>query len=378
MTVVAAPPHYPEWRVYPGYRARRLPPEVSDGLVVRRVPILLSDKPTGARARIAYDLSFAIGAMWQAWCAPATDLLVCVAPPILAGLAAVLAARRHRAPLVIIVQDLELQLASQLAILRPGWMLRLAGWIERVVYAEAAAISVISDSFAAYLRSTRVPAHKIHVLPNWVDTQLIRPLPRGAFLSERCGFPSSSQVVLYSGNIGEKQGLDTLVRAAPLLRKHEIHVVLVGDGLAKQALAQLADDLGACNVHFLPLQPRADLPAMLASADVLALVQRPEVVDSVAPSKLLVYMASGRPIVAAANAASEVVYHVTAAKCGVVVPPGDHGALAAAIVAACADKHQRTAWGANARRYAEQYFSRTRVVEQYEQLFRNALASSAR
>jgi colanic acid biosynthesis glycosyl transferase WcaI len=255
-------------------------------------------------------------------------------------------------------------------------MLRLARWVEHVVYAEATAISVISDSFAAYLRSTRVPAHKIHVLPNWVDTEFVRPLPRGAFLAERCGFPPSARVVLYSGNVGEKQGLDTLVRAAPLLRKHEIHVVLVGDGSARQGLAQLAADLGACNVHFLPLQPRADLPAMLASADVLALVQRPEVVDSVAPSKLLMYMASGRPIVAAVNAASEVVQHITAAECGVVVPPGDHAALAEAIVSTMRDEQRRATWGANARRYAEQHYSRTGILVRFERLFRTALASN--
>jgi colanic acid biosynthesis glycosyl transferase WcaI len=236
---------------------------------------------------------------------------------------------------------------------------------------------VISDSFAAYLRSRRVPAPKIHVLPNWVDTELIRPLPRGAFLAEHCGFSPSARVVLYSGNIGEKQGLDALVRAAPLLLEHEVHIVLVGDGSAKQGLAELAGHLGACNVHFLPLQPRGDLPAMLASADVLALVQRPEVVDSVAPSKFLVYMASGRPIVAAANAASEVARHVAAASCGVVVTPDNHAALAEAIASTTRDEQRRATWGANARRYAEQHYSRTGILVRFERLLRTALASNA-
>ena len=138
---------------------------------------------------------------------------------------------------------------------------------------------------------------------------------------------------------------------------------------ARQRLEQLARQLGATNVHFLPLQPRADLPAMLASAAVLALVQRVEVVDSVAPSKLLMYMAAGRPIIAAVSNASEVARHLRAADCGQVVASGDSIALARAILAGCDRQDAVQRWSANARRYAEQHFARTTVLHRYGELF---------
>ncbi|HWE64734.1 MAG TPA: WcaI family glycosyltransferase [Chloroflexota bacterium] len=370
--VVAAPPHYPEWRVQVDYRRAFLPVERHGRVRVQRVPIILTGKPTGARARIVYDLSFALGAFWQGIRSRRVDVVVSVAPPVLAGLAGVLVACRHRAPLVLIVQDLELALAAQLGMLQSGWAVRVARWIERRVFTSAMAISAISDSFGTYLHVNGVPRQRIHVIPNWVDTDFIRPYARDTLLAERCGFPASAPVALYAGNLGEKQGLDILVRAAPLLRDRGIQIVLMGDGSARQRLETLAHAIAATNVHFLALQPRADLPRLLVSADIMVLLQRAEVVDSVAPSKLLAYMASGRPVVAAVNAASEAAHHVREADCGIVLPPGDSIALAQAIADLCAQPMQREAWGRHARHYAERNFSRAEVLERYRQLITQA------
>lgn len=369
--VVAAPPHYPAWRVQKGYRARRFPPLQVGAVAVQRVPIWLAGKPAGARDRIAYDLSFALGALREGLRGPRPDAIVCVAPPLLAGAAAVLLAARYRAPLVLIVQDLELQLAEQLQMMRDSWSFRMARGIETLVFRRAAAVSVISEAFKIYVQEHGAPANRIHVLPNWVDTDFIRPLPRGSYLADRCGVPAGDQIVLYAGNLGEKQGLDVLVRAAPALQSRGIHLVLVGDGSARQELVALARELRVRNVHFLPLQPRAAVPDMLAGADICTLVQRAEVVDSVAPSKLLMYMAGGRAIVASVAPASEAAHQIRAAGCGSVVPPGDLRALADAIIAACAQPGCLTPWGENARRYAEAHFGRRTILEGYARLLRD-------
>ena len=201
-----------------------------DRVTVQRVPIRLTGKPTGTRNRITYDLSFALGALRQGMRGPRPDMVVSMAPPLFAAAAAAAVARRYRIPFLLILQDLELQLAEQLDMMRGHRLLPAAQRLERLIFTQASAISVISDPFKIYALGRGADPRRVHVLPNWVDTDFIRPLPDGSFLADRCGLAPDTRIVLYSGNLGEKQGLDMLVSTAPVLQQRGVHVVLVGDG----------------------------------------------------------------------------------------------------------------------------------------------------
>ncbi len=166
--------------------------------------------------------------------------------------------------------------------------------------------------------------------------------------------------------MGAKQGLETVVDAAAQLMGEGIAITLIGDGQSRAGLEARASALAARNLKFLPLQ--SDLPATLAAADVLVLSQRAQVTDSAAPSKLLTYMASGKPIVATVNESSEAGQLIKVANCGVVVPPEKPALLAEALRELHRHPERHAELGAAGRRHVSEHFDRKVILERWARL----------
>ena len=138
---------------------------------------------------------------------------------------------------------------------------------------------------------------------------------------------------MHTGNMGKKQDLDILLRAAQRLRgEPSIHFYVFGDGAEKDTFLRHKTNMGLANVSHFPLQDRWLVPHMLSGADVVLVTQSPGVVDEVVPSKLITSLGAGAMVVAACAADSEAAGVVHASGGGVVVPPGDDAALAEAIL----------------------------------------------
>jgi len=166
-------------------------------------------------------------------------------------------------------------------------------------------------------------------------------------------------VVLYSGTLSNKQGLLVIPDAAKLLRsRRDITFVVCGDGVMKSELKTAA--AGLANVRFMPLQPAAEVPDLLAGADIHLLPQSPDAADLVLPSKLSGMLASGRPVIAACRAGTEISEIV--AQCGLVVAPENGAELAHAIIVLADDPETRILLGRRARTFAENNFERDAVL----------------
>jgi len=182
-----------------------------------------------------------------------------------------------------------------------------------------------------------------------VDTELIRPLDGRVNLRAALGIAPRVPVLLYSGNMGEKQGLDLLIDTARgFAGQREALFLLCGDGAMRARLESSAQ--GLANVRFIPLQPLSVLNQLLNLADVHLLPQREGAEDLVMPSKLSAIMASGRPVLATARAGSDV--ELAAREGGLVVEPGDRAAFAAALMRLLDDPALRQRLGAAGRRHA--------------------------
>jgi colanic acid biosynthesis glycosyl transferase WcaI len=214
-----------------------------------------------------------------------------------------------------------------------------------------------------------VKAHRRMLFPNWTDTREIFPLDAPGTVREELGISPGSVVALYSGSMGEKHGLESLVQAARLLAgRGDVLFLLCGQGIAHQRLRALSR--GLANIRWLPLQPSERLNALLNAADIHVLPQRPQVADLVMPSKLGGMLASGRPVIAAALPDTQIQKVVS--ECGLVVPPEDPQALASAIERLADDRKLRYILGACARRYAVQYLDKNLVLSRFEQALRAA------
>jgi colanic acid biosynthesis glycosyl transferase WcaI len=372
VTVLTAAPYYPQWRVQEDYRPQRWRREWRDGVEVLRAPQYVPARVSGL-GRLLQECSFDASCLyWWSTCLLERpwDAMVAVCPPMTSGLVPGLLARRLGIPLVIHVQDLQLDAARELGILRQPLLLEVLTWLELRLLRQARKVTTISRSMAARLAAKGVAASRLQVLPNWADLDKVRPGPRLNALRRELGLTSET-VVLYAGNLGEKQGLEVILEAAALTRsKPSIRYLIAGEGAARERIKLRAQDLGLDNVTFLPLQLNSRLPLLLAAADLHLVVQRREAADLVMPSKLTNIMAAGRPFIATAARATELGRVTTESRAGLLVPPEDGRALAQAVLALAQDPGARKEMGIRARRYAEAFWDRERILGQWEELLK--------
>jgi len=252
------------------------------------------------------------------------------------------------------------------ALRKGSWQVRLAHWLELFIYRRMAGIGVIAPGFRTNLIRKGVPKEKIEILPNYIDTAYIQHGPSTNHFRTAHGIPEDAFVVVYSGSVALKQGLQTFVEAAAELRGNpQVRFCLIGEGPYLDELKSLAGRLQLTNIQFMPIQPRATLTRLLAEADVLVVTQTKAVTDIVFPGKLLYYMASGRPILAAVSSESETGTFIAESEVGLVVPPEEPATLASAILRLKADPERAAELGANGKRVCATGFGRANVLARF-------------
>lgn len=349
--VVTAPPYYPAWRVGDGYSAWRYRREEIGGVRVYRCPLWVPRVPSGLK-RIVHLAVFAAACapvmVWQSlsW---RPDVVLVVEPPVFCAPVAWLAARMAGSRAWLHIQDFEVDAAFDLGIVRSRLLARLVPAVERWLMRRFDTVSTISSRMLDRLVDKGIIDARRTLFPNWVDTDHIRPLDVASPMRRELALPQEACVCLYSGNMGEKQGLEILVEAAKsLAHRADVVFVLCGDGAARPRLELMAKGLG--NVRFLPLQPANRLNDLLNMADIHLLPQRHDAADLVMPSKLTSMLASGRPVVATARAGTEIAEVLDV--CGLRVEPEDAASLAQAIMDLADDPERRARLGAAGRQYA--------------------------
>ena len=326
VNVITAYPNYPQGQIYPGYQERRAAWEEVDGVQVLRVPHRV-DRSRSALRRVLSYTSFSIAAVVH-------GLQKIDQPDVIwtyqIGLPGVLISKLRKVPLVHEVQDLwpDWGRAANLG-LRTG-AYRLLERQEQMIYRQAQKIVTITKGFKQELIKKGAEPTKIEIIPNWANDAVFRPVSPDADLAANEGFSGFFNVV-YIGNVGAAQALGVVLGAADLLRESpDIRIVIIGDGVERAKLETRAQEMGLTNVRFLGSRPQNEVANYMALADVLFLhLQRDRVYEITIPSKTYGYLASGRPILAAAE--GELAHLITEYGAGVVCAPENAQALAQAI-----------------------------------------------
>lgn len=346
---------------------------VEGGAVVKR---LWTNSAAHPLARLLAWNLYTAGALLNLRTVRRGDVLFLRTPPLQLGVPALFAKVLRGARVIVNVQDIHPDLAIESGLLKNPAGIRFAKALEKWVYGLADRIVVISDGFARNLRAKGVPAAKLEVLPNWVDTDFLRPGPKDNPVARRNGLDRKF-VVMYSGtiSISSNRALEqALEAAARLAGDREILFAVVGEGLKKRSLEDRAAALGLANVAFLPFVPYPELPDLLASSDVLLVpLDRAKSTLSV-PSKLYTFMAAGRPILGLAAPDSEVAVLLRENDCGLAVAPDDPAAIAAAVRALQGAPDRRRALGANAREYVVRRFAKDGILRSYDALLRSVVS----
>lgn len=357
VTVLTGMPNYPDGIVPHPYRGRWRMTEWLDGIRVVRTGVYPAPN-RGFGKRLLNHTSFALSSLTGLRAVGATDVVVAETPPLFTAAAAVVLSRMLDARLLLNVADLWPESAVQLGMLKNRTAIRAAETIERFAYAFADTVTVPTPGMHSALLARGYGADKVKLLPNAVDVDRFSAAPRDR---------SGPCIALYCGTVGLAQGVGTLLDAAALLARddYRVELVIVGDGAERLDLEARAGRDGLKLVTFAGRVPREEVPERIASADITVMTLRDvPLFEDALPTKLLEYMAAGRPVVAgAAGQAARMIEEVGA---GVACPPEDAEAIAGAIRQLAVDPQLARAMGLRGRRYVEQHLSRATMVNRLE------------
>lgn len=375
VTVYTGFPYYPMWSKWPNDRNRWYQQDCINTVAVRRSYLYVPASPTAVR-RIFHELSFVISASINYLLGPKADCTIIVSPPLFLGIAIVLIAKLKRSKTLFHVQDLQPDAAVDLGMLKKGRFTDFLYFIERLTYRVADRISTISQGMMKKIANKGIEPGKIFIFRNWANDDHIVPLKKNTSYRRDLAL-EGKYVVLYSGNMGVKQGLNVLLDVANLLRDiSAIVFLIVGDGGEKQELQRKAAKLELKNMIFLPVQPYDRLGELLATADLSVIPQKKGVNDIVLPSKLGNIMASWRPLIVAAPANSELGQIVSESESGLLVEPEDPRQLADAIMRLYRLPQECDNMARNGRHYMEKHLGRQVVLEEFANQLELMLKSS--
>jgi glycosyltransferase involved in cell wall biosynthesis len=327
VTVISEFPNHPFGVVPARYRRHLVDDDRSNGYRVLRVWAKASEEKT-QRTRLAFYLSYSALATAMAPLTGRADVVFATSPPLFTALAGSALAKLKRARFVLDVRDLWPAAAEALnQISSTGVMRRSAASAERFLYRDASAVVAVTRSFCDHIDRFRDRPPESALIANGTLEMFFVAMPDD---TARAGLGANGgYLVTFAGTHGIAQALPSVLDAAALTG-NGVEFAFVGEGPMKPFLQERAAELALTNVHFHDQVPMVESPRILASSDALLVpLSAHPTFEQFVPSKLIDYMAVGRPVVlAAAGEAARILTHAGA---GIVVPPEDPQALADGI-----------------------------------------------
>jgi glycosyltransferase involved in cell wall biosynthesis len=367
VTVLTGFPNYPSGKIYPGYHIRLIQREILNDIPVVRVPLYPEHSLSGLW-RILNYVSFALASSILGFFVTSKpDVIFVYHPPLTIGLPAFVLSRLWGVPFVYQIQDMWPETLRATGMMKNARLLRWVGRFARWIYKKAHTILVISPGFRRNLIDKGVPEPKIRVVSNWIDTGVYKAIDCDHELAEKLGLYERFNI-MYAGNMGEAQGLETVLEAAALLSDIQaVQFVLFGEGTALPRLKRFVEEKDLKNVRFMGRYPHQTMPSLYALADILLVHLKDDPLFRITiPSKTLAYLASGKPIIVAAT--GDVADMINSAGAGIACPPGDPQALAESV------RHlyqmtaeQRWALGERGRQIATREYDRDILIPKIEQ-----------
>jgi glycosyltransferase involved in cell wall biosynthesis len=323
--------------------------------------------------RASNYFTYLIGAVRAALSSSRPDIVICMTDPPFIGAAAEIVARRFRAPLLVISQDVFPEIAVKLGRLSNPILV----WFLRVVIAShlrfADRVVVIGETMKKRVVAKGVDPSRIRVISNWGDAERVTPQPHDNPWAREHDLVGKF-VVMHFGNVGHAQDLDTLIRASTLLRDlTNLVIPIIGSGARLQELTELAATLEADQVRFLPWQDYERRAEPISAANVHVVGLADGLAGYIVPSRMWGVLAAGRPVIAAAEDDSETAATVRQTGCGIVVPPGRPLQLAQAIRACHDGVYDLEDMGRRAREYAAAETDRSIAVGRYRVVLQEIL-----
>lgn len=361
-------PNYPGGKIYPGYKIKLCTKETIDDIMITRV-VLFPSHDRNAMKRALNYLSFFVSALvYGLFFARKPSVIYAYHPPLTVGMAAILIRLIRRVPVVCDIQDLWPDTLRATGMLSNKLVLNFISIICKWVYRNSNEIVVLSPGFKTRLMERGVPSDKIHLIFNWSSEISVSRFDGKVYLQK---MKRPLFHVLFAGNIGKAQSLDSVVHAAKLIAPHDnqIHITFVGDGVDLIRIKQVAGNLELNNVSFIPRVPMNEVGCLLEEADALLVhLRRDPLFQITIPSKTQAYMAAGKAIVMCVDGdAADVIRD---ARCGVIATSESPESIAESIIQIKnMQEDERLRLGRNGKEFYQEKMSLRVGVEKFNKIF---------
>jgi Glycosyltransferase len=372
VTVLTGLPNYPAGEIFDGYQWSQLAEKSSSGQGstdgtylpglrayqaningVRVLRCKLFPRKTGKKNLIRNYISFAFQASKTAKLIAGDEsfqfdkLLIFQYSPVTMAIPGIILKKRLHKPLLFYCFDLWPESIVSAGLPNHGFVYSCTLLLSRWIYRQADVILLSSRNFSRYFKEKLDIEKEMRYLPIYAED---------LFQDVKTQLTNSTNLV-FAGNIGEMQSVDTIVKAADRVRKHkDIFFHIVGDGSALDRCKKSAEELALENITFYGRYPLESMPEFYNKADAfLVTLKKDEFISYTLPGKVQSYMASGKPILAAIDGEASDVIHE--AGCGLCCPAEDYEGLADIILQFSANKENRRRYGDCAKAYYESHFS---------------------
>jgi colanic acid biosynthesis glycosyl transferase WcaI len=372
-TVITSFPYYPQWKVQQPYAKKSFwykkehkyyKPFYEKSIRIYRCPQYVPATPTGFK-RMLNGCTFFMTAflvIFKLMFVSKFDYVISVVPSFETGLLAILYKKIRGGKFLYHIQDLQIDAARDLKILRSSSLIKFLLKIERYILKNADVVTSISSGMMEKVK--KKCNKKVDFFPNWVDGKIIYPISDKAKLKQEFGFNPSNKIILYSGAVGEKQGLENILYVAEQFQENDrLTFVICGSGPYLKRLEEIRDELGLKNLSFLPTQPIEKLNHFLNMADLHLILQRADASDLVMPSKLTNILAIGGVSIVTASRNSTLYDLIITQNLGLIAPPDNIQELAKAIEYAVQTSNLEIS--TNALEYAQQNFSIENIISNF-------------
>ena len=365
VTVITTVPHYDENKIWAEYSGKLMYRESSGKKEVYRLfTYVAKDKANLVQRVLGYG-SFHVLSLLRMLILPRHDILLVPSPPLSNGVIANIFRRFKGTPFIYNVQDIWPDVIVRAGMVKNESTIRRLERMEAYVYRHASHMTVLSDGFRQNLLNKGVPPEKITVIPNFVDSEFITPQMKDNVFSRELGLQDKF-VVLFAGNMGFSQGLETVLDAAEVLQANEnIQFLMIGNGAGRSSAEEYLSALRLRNVRFLPYQQREMLPYIYGAADVCVVPLRRGFAAESVPSKLFTIMGASKPAIAAVDRGSETWDLLERTRAGICVEPENPTDLAEAILHYYRAPDARRIAGENGRKCVEREFCPKVIADRY-------------
>lgn len=367
VSILTALPNYPRGEIFDEYKDRGVVIEEIEGIKIVRTSIYAT-KSKQFTKRLRNYLSFTFSSVISgAKHIAKQDVIITESPPLFLGFSGFVLAKLKGAKFIFNISDLWPESAIKLGVLHNKLFIKMSVWLEEFYYRKAAAVTCQTQGIVDDIVNRGFDKNKIHLLTNGVDTELFKKENRDE--NFRCEIGIENKFALcYAGIHGIAQGLEVIINAAEIVKNEEnIQFIFVGDGPEKQDLIKMAQEKELTNVTFLPLQPKTNMPKIVASMDAAIIpLKKLELFKGALPSKMFETLASEIPIILPVQGEAEKL--INNAKAGIVVEPENSKEIAQAVLKLYNDIELRNELGQNGRAYVMENYARENITRKLEKI----------